>query len=95
MPLTFEVDGPLLESLRSEQKRRGIRSISDFVREAIDGFDHNSYTPERVDHRQISVRIADSARRKLMRTAKARKVSVGEVVRAALERYVEQGGKSK
>lgn len=83
-PLTFDVNGPLLETLRTEQKRSGARSVSEIVRDAVESFDYNTYTPESVDHRQISVRIAESTRRKLVRTAKSRKVSVGEVVRAAL-----------
>lgn len=88
LPLTFEVDDRLLDSLRSEQKRKGARSVSEIVRQAVTCFDYTTYTPQPVIRHQISVRVNDDVRRKLNRTAASRGVSVGEVVRAALSRYL-------
>ncbi len=88
-PLTFDLDSKLLLRLKAEQKRTGGRPLSEIVRAAVANFDASSYTPEANEHRQISVRIPEADRRKLVRTAKSRKVSVGEVVRAALIRHMD------
>lgn len=89
IPLTFDLNPALLHELQAEQKRAGQRSVSEIVRAAVAEFDAGSYYPEKDKHRQVSVRIPDADRRKLVRTAKARKVSIGEVVRAALAQHLQ------
>jgi predicted HicB family RNase H-like nuclease len=53
---------------------------------AISQFDFNSYEAKRPPHRQISVRLAPELREKLRRLAQRKNVSIGELLRVALER---------
>jgi len=52
---------------------------------ALAKFDLDGFTSEVEEHTQISVRIDAATRRGLKRAAKAKDVSVGAILRAALE----------
>ena len=51
--------------------------------------------PKRDPHGQISVRIPGELRAKLKRTAKSKQVSVGELIRAAIEAHAAAAGRTR
>lgn len=58
---------------------------SDVIRHALASFDLRSYEPVREDHSQVSVRVDEKQKGALVRVAKQKGVSIGEILRAALE----------
>ncbi len=84
-PLTFDLPVALLEKTEAARKTRGLKTASALIRLALDQFDFEACRPLRVPHRQISVRVSSRQRSALRRYARAKKVSVGELVRYALE----------
>jgi len=86
-PLTFDLPADLIDklqaSLRSDEG--GPKSVSEAVRTAVSQFDFEAFEPERDQHRQISVRLPADVRATLNRVARRKRVSLGELVRAALE----------
>ena len=84
-PLTFDLQQDLLDNLKRVQKKVGARSLSELVRYAVSVFDSSNVDLKSTAHRQISVRLSSDLRRRLVRMSKQKKVSVGELLRAALE----------
>ena len=84
-PLTFDLQQDLLDNLKRVQKKVGARSLSELVRYAVSVFDSSNVDLKSTAHRQISVRLSSDLRRRLVRISKQKKVSVGELLRAALE----------
>lgn len=84
-PLTFDLKKDLLGKIESYQKQTGIRSKSEVIRDAIESYDYSSFEREEEAHRQISVRLPLSQKRELSKVARQKKVSLGELLRAALE----------
>ncbi|HLS28635.1 MAG TPA: ribbon-helix-helix protein, CopG family [Opitutales bacterium] len=83
-PLTFDLGIGLLRKIEDYQKKAGVASKSEVIRDAIDTFDYDGYSPETEPHRQISVRLPAKQKRDLARIAKRKKVSLGELLRVAL-----------
>jgi hypothetical protein len=67
------------------RRARGLRSASEVVRLAIAEFDLNAYAARRPRFRQISVRLASELREKLRRQARKKNVSIGVLLREAIE----------
>ena len=84
-PLTFDLQQELLDKLKQLQKKVGARSLSEVVRYAVSVFDSSDVNLKISSHRQISVRLSSELRQRLTRLSKQKKVSVGELLRAALE----------
>ena len=85
-PLTFDLPVSLITKIARAKRGHGLGSASEVVRLALEQFDLASFQPTRDPHQQISVRIAGKQRAELTRAAKRKDASVGELIRAALER---------
>lgn len=92
-PLTFDLKADLIAVLDKYQKQLGV-SKSEIIRYAIAGFDYAGFAPAVESHRQISVRLPLKQKKDLVKLAKTKKVSIGELLRAALETLPTVPGKS-
>lgn len=84
-PLTFDLPVSLIAKITSAQAKMGLASTSEVVRLALAKFNFDRYESTREEHRQISVRLPGDMKTVLTRTSKKKKVSVGELLRAALD----------
>jgi hypothetical protein len=84
-PLTFDLKVELLAKIERIRATQGFASTSAAVRTALELFDFNAYSPRRELHRQISVRLPAARKRELVRISKQKGVSVGELLRVALD----------
>ncbi len=84
-PLTFDLPLSLIGKLTAQQKKLGLKSTSEVVRLAIDGYDYETFSTSAEEHRQISVRLPGDMKSKLTKYSKKKKVSVGELLRVAIE----------
>ncbi len=89
-PLTFDIPVSLIAKISRAKRGHALGSASEVVRLALEQFDLGSFRPVRDPHRQISVRIAGKQRAALRLAAKRSDASVGELIRAALERFPEK-----
>lgn len=94
-PLTFDLTLPQVQKIEAVRRTRGLRSVSEVVRLAIAEFDISTYAARRPRHRQISVRLDPELREKLRRHAKKKNVSIGELLRVALETLPTKAKKSR
>ena len=85
VPITFDLPVELIAKVAQHRQKAGLGSTSEVVRLAIREFDFGSYRPTVAEHRQVSVRLTPRVRGFLVQMAKKKKVSVGELLRAALE----------
>ena len=86
-PLTFDLPESLVKKIESCRDNHDLKTASEVVRLAIAQFDFAGCKPEHDPHRQISVRIAAKDRAMLRRFARQKGVSVGELLRLALEDF--------
>ncbi len=84
-PLTFDLPVSLIEKLGAVQKKLGLQSASEVVRLAIAEFNFEGFESAAEEHRQISVRLPGDHKSKLTKLAKKKKVSVGELLRVAID----------
>jgi Arc/MetJ-type ribon-helix-helix transcriptional regulator len=84
-PLTFDLPLSLIGKLTTQQKKLALKSTSEVVRLAIDEYDYENFATSSEEHRQISVRLPGEMKTKLGKYAKKKKVSVGELLRVAIE----------
>jgi len=84
-PLTFDLTQPQVAKIESARRALALPTASEVVRLAISQFDFSGYEAKRPPHRQISVRLAPELREKLRRYAQRKNVSIGELLRVALE----------
>ncbi|TVR48921.1 MAG: CopG family transcriptional regulator [Puniceicoccaceae bacterium] len=84
-PLTFDLTSDLFSTLAAYQQKLGIKSKSEVIRFAIANYNYGSFRSDAKQHRQISVRLPLKQKNALVRLAKQKKVSIGELLRAALE----------
>ena len=84
-PLTFDLPESLIAKIESHRKRLGLKSTSEVVRLAIGEFNLDRYESDSSEHRQISVRLPGPTKTALMKAAKKKRVSVGELLRVAIE----------
>ena len=85
-PLTFDLPISLIAKIQKAQRGHALGSASEVVRLALEQLDVGSFQPMRDPHRQISVRIGGKQRAALRQTAKRTDASIGELIRAALEK---------
>jgi hypothetical protein len=69
--------------------------VSEVVRGIISSFDFAAVEAERSEHRQISVRIDSAKRKQLLRLAKQKRTSAGELLRRAIENHNPPAAKAK
>jgi Arc/MetJ-type ribon-helix-helix transcriptional regulator len=84
-PLTFDLPLELIDKIEVARRALDLSSASEVVRTAIARFDFAKCRPEHIPHRQISVRLSGEHRATLKRQARLKDVSVGELLRLALE----------
>lgn len=84
-PLTFDLDDDLLGKLDELCNRHGVATKSEIIRHAITVFDFAAFKPDVRSHRQISVRLAPKQKAALIKHARQKGVSIGELLRVALE----------
>lgn len=92
-PLTFDLPLSLIGKLEAQQKKLGLKSTSEVVRLAIDEYDYDTFEASAEEHRQISVRLPGDMKTKLGKHAKKKKVSVGELLRVAIDSLEAKGPK--
>jgi Arc/MetJ-type ribon-helix-helix transcriptional regulator len=83
--LTFELPGSLVDRIHDCRGRLGLKSSSDVVRRAISSFNFADFQAPAREQCQISVRLAPDQKRTLFKAARQKKVSAGELLRAAVE----------
>jgi replication initiation and membrane attachment protein DnaB len=84
-PLTFDLNDDLLAKLGDVCARQGVATKSEVIRHAISVFDFAAFQPDIRSHRQISVRLAPKQKAALIKYARLKGVSIGELLRVALE----------
>lgn len=84
-PLTFDLPISLIDKIAATQKKMGLDSTSEVVRLAIAKFNFDRFETNAEEHRQISVRLPADMKTLLSKTSKKKKVSVGELLRVALD----------
>jgi Arc/MetJ-type ribon-helix-helix transcriptional regulator len=84
-PLTFDLPLSLIEKIETHRKKLGLRTTSEVVRFAISQFDIEHYESDTSEHRQISVRLPAQTKSSLVKAAKKKRVSVGELLRVAID----------
>lgn len=84
-PLTFELPSSLVDRIHDCRDRLGLKSASDVVRRALAGFDYAGFQAPQKEQCQIYVRLAPDQKKILIKTARLKKVSAGELLRAAVE----------
>jgi len=92
-PLTFDLPVSLISKIETAQKKLGLGSTSEVVRLAIAKFNFDRYETETEDHRQISVRLPADMKGMLAKHSRKKKVSVGELLRVALDELAIPGAK--
>jgi predicted DNA-binding protein len=89
-PLTFDLQQDLLSKLKSMQSKTGARSVSELVRYAISVLDESELGVGQQAHCQISVRFPAEVRQRLMKLSKRKKISIGEILRVAIESLADE-----
>lgn len=84
-PLTFDLDQSLVDKIEELRDGLGLSSTSEVVRLAVDNFNFDRFKAQPVFHRQISVRLPGDQRTLLRKAARAKKASIGELLRVAIE----------
>ena len=84
-PLTIDLPASLNEKIEAIRAAHALHSASEAIRMALAKFDMSGFRSDEEPRIQISVRIDPETRKCLKRIAKANDVSIGAIVRAALE----------
>lgn len=84
-PLTFDLPVSLLTKIELHRKALGLTSTSAVVRHALESFDLSQFESSSEERRQISVRLAFNDKALLVKAAKKQGVSLGELLRAAVD----------
>jgi Arc/MetJ-type ribon-helix-helix transcriptional regulator len=84
-PLTFDLPTSLLNKIEAHRQKRGLKSTSEVIRLAVSQFNFADYESSAEEHHQISVRLPVPMKTALVKTAKKKRVSVGELLRVAID----------
>jgi Arc/MetJ-type ribon-helix-helix transcriptional regulator len=93
--LTFDLPLSLLDKIETQRKRLGLASTSEVVRHALAEFDLAKFQSSTEARRQISVRLPASSKASLAKVAKKQQVSLGEILRAAVDALPEKKAPEK
>lgn len=88
--LTVSLPEDLHGELHSYAKRHGFANFSALIRFALDNFDAKKHLSAPEASRQVSFRIPDDLRADLDKSAKKSGVSLGHLIRTALENLPEK-----
>ena len=94
-PVTFELPLTLIDKIEQARAKRGLKSVSEVIRVALEQFNYAAYQVARVEQRQISVRLPDVLKKSLQRQARLKRTSAGELLRAAIDHLPAAGAKKK
>jgi hypothetical protein len=83
-----------MDKIEACRKSLGFSTTSEVIRTAVSRFDFTKCKPVRVEHRQISVRLSGEQRATLKRQARLKDVSVGELLRLAIDGLQAKASKS-
>ncbi|HZP60012.1 MAG TPA: ribbon-helix-helix protein, CopG family [Opitutaceae bacterium] len=92
-PLTFDLPQNLIAKIEACRRALALRSTSEVVREALADFDFERFSAPQKDHRQISVRLPLEVKDKLAKYSRKKKVSVGELLRVAIQMLPVKAGR--
>lgn len=84
-PVTFELPLSLINKIEAARAKRGLGSVSEVIRIALENFNYSQFEVDRPEHRQISVRLPDALKKNLQRQARLKRTSAGEILRAAVD----------
>ncbi|MBC2593570.1 CopG family transcriptional regulator [Ruficoccus amylovorans] len=84
-PITFDISQGQHRQLQKLKREYGVASLSELVRLAVSRFNFARVPKSAQEHQQISVRLAEADKAVLSTTSKARNISVGELLRTALD----------
>ncbi len=84
-PLTFDLKEELLAKIEAARSSLDMATNSEVIRHAIETFDFASYSAPVKAHRQISVRLRMDSKQRLVKLARKHDVSVGELLRTAID----------
>lgn len=83
-PLTFDIGQELFQQLSQFLKSSTMHSVSDVVRIAVDSYPFDKFQPADKDQKQVSVRVSDEHKRKLLKISRQKDASIGVLLRTAL-----------
>lgn len=84
-PLTFDIQDDLLSILNNFIKKSGIKSKSAAIRHAIEHYSFSKFKSSSRTHKQLSVRLPEAIKTKLLMLSRDKQVSIGELLRATIE----------
>ncbi len=84
-PVTFEIEQKLLSKLKQFQQQTKTNSLSEIIRYALNSFKFESFKNTITVNKQISIRLPKSLKDELSRFSTKKKVSIGELLRAAIQ----------
>ncbi len=84
-PITFDISQEQFRQLQKLKREYGLASISELVRLAVSRFNFAKVPSSAQEHQQISVRLGEEDKAVLSTTSKARNISVGGLLRSALD----------
>jgi Arc/MetJ-type ribon-helix-helix transcriptional regulator len=94
-PLTFDLPVTLIDKIEAYREKAGAASASAVIRAAVAGFNLDKFESDAVEHRQISVRLDADMKARLVKAAKKKHVSVGELLRVAIDALPDKPAKAK
>jgi hypothetical protein len=95
-PVTFDLPLDLLTKIEACRKTLRLKTTSEVIRASLNDFDFAACKPDATPHRQISVRLSAEQRATLKRYARLNDVSVGELLRLAVDALPEtRAGKAR
>lgn len=84
-PVTFEIEQQLLSKLKRFQQQTKTNSLSEIIRYALNSFKFESFKNTVTINKQISIRLPQSLKDELSKFSTKKKVSIGELLRAAIQ----------
>jgi len=84
-PLTFDLPLSLIAKIGACRRGHSFKTSSEVVRLAIGEFNYDKFESSSEEHRQISVRLPADQKNKLTKVSRKKKVSVGELLRVAID----------
>lgn len=92
-PITFEIDQLSLSNLKKLSRKVNAKSLSNVIRHAIRSFKFHNYNNTAVVSKQISVRLPIDLKNLLNEFSTKKRVSVGELLRVAIQDLCSQSPK--
>lgn len=91
IPVTFDVTEEQYAQIEKIRGQGNITTRSSALRHIFNTFAWENHSFERVPMKHVAVRLSEDERSRLEKIARARRVSLGEVIRASIESYATHG----